>query len=134
MYLFLLRACFWGAGLCRSFADVKGQGYTTKEEKIKLDKDTVWIINTAYNIYKQQLKLKLDFSEPGLKPTAYCKDAKVASSFVSIGTQSSITLDYTVGLHELQLKDENDHIYHYMVFNKMLWADFEVGPDDPFRR
>lgn len=116
-----------------SFADVKGDSFTTMTEKVRLEKDTVWLVNPKYNSYKPQLKLTLDFSEPGLKPKEYCKDAKESSTFQSIGSQSQIVLEYSAGLHELQLKDETGKIYYYMIFNKMLWADFVVVPD-PFRR
>ncbi|MDE5611062.1 MAG: PKD domain-containing protein [Odoribacter sp.] len=131
MYRFLLRACFWGAFLFMSLADVMGQSYTTKTEKIKLDKDTVWIINAAYNLYKQELRLTLDFSEQTPKPTRICWDAKKSLPYENVGTQTMMSHTYSAGRYEVLL-EVSGKTYHCMVFNQMLWADFKVNPD-PFR-
>ncbi|MDE6452024.1 MAG: hypothetical protein K2L23_07035, partial [Odoribacter sp.] len=129
MYKFLLILCFLGVSLLQSFSQSKVVDYRSMTEKIKFDKDTVWIINTEYDLYHPNLELKLDFSEQIPAPSKIKWEAQSAWENVNPGGMAHI---YDSGLHELQLEDPAGKIYYYMVFNKMLSTDFELTPD-PFQ-
>ena len=129
MYKFLLISCFLGVSSLLSFSQSRVADYRSKTEKIKFDKDTVWIINTEYDLYHLNLELNLDFSEQIPVPSRIKWSAQSAWENVNPG---GMTHMYDSGLHELQLEDPAGKIYHYMVFNRMLTADFELTPD-PFQ-
>ncbi|MDE7074720.1 MAG: hypothetical protein K2O69_06715, partial [Odoribacter sp.] len=108
---------------------MKGQDYTSKTEEIKLEKDTVWIVNQYYDEYHHSFRLTLDFKNSAVKPTrANWGDG---SSEESIGSQTSLTHTYKQGLYTLELTGADTKVYRYRIFNKRLTVDFKIVPD-PF--
>lgn len=130
MCKFLLILLFLGGIFLEVFAQ---SGVTSKTEAVKFeqDKDTVWIINDKYSLYRKGFALTLDIEEtdPGVVTVNWGENG---------GNESvSDTKPYHQykerGLYDLQLTDTEGKIHHYMVFNKPLTIDFEIKPS-PFKR
>lgn len=131
MCRFFLFSCFllFFPGLL--FSQERKEDGILKTEYVKLERDTVWIINTEYSLYYQKLKLTLDFSELTDKPVKVNWGIPEEGD-ENISAANQITHTYDRGLYDLRLTNSAGKVYHYMVFNKDLTADFDMFPD-PFR-
>lgn len=122
MYRFLL---FFSLLLLCSFFQAKGQDFVSMTEKVKLEKDTVWIVNQNYDEYHHTLRLTLDFSEQSPRPKMVRWGHDSQENQVSSNT---LTYSYPVGLYTLEIVGNDDKVYRYRVFNKRLSVDFEIVP------
>lgn len=113
-----------------SFSQTVTEDYRKKTEEVKLESDTVWIINTEYDLYHTRLELTLDFSKLSPAPTTINWGETGANDENIVGTQ--MTHMFEKGLYDIRITAQGGKVYHYMVFNKALSTDFEIYPD-PFK-